>query len=112
MGTLVTLLGLWFLRRESGSSSSMFLKVLCFVHMPGAWGGGGGVGEDGKLPGLPGQVRLLVLEVGGMLGLFPRCLSSSEARVSSARTLHLPLSSKTSNLKGTLRPLGELCDSC
>lgn len=42
MGTLVTSPGLWFLRRESGFSSSMFLKVLCFVHMPGTWGGGGG----------------------------------------------------------------------
>lgn len=55
MGTLVTLLGLWFLRRESGSSSSMFLKVLCFVHMPGAWGGGGGGGWQAARTARPSE---------------------------------------------------------
>lgn len=30
---------LWLLRRESGSSSSLFLKVLSFVGVPGVGGG-------------------------------------------------------------------------
>lgn len=34
---------LWLLRRESGSSSSIFLKVLSFVGVPGVggWGAAG-----------------------------------------------------------------------
>lgn len=31
--------GLWFQRRESGFSSSVFLKVLSFVHVPGVGAG-------------------------------------------------------------------------
>lgn len=47
--------GLWLLRRESGSSSSLFLEVLCFVHMLG-WRMG-----NGKLPGELGWVRRLLV---------------------------------------------------
>lgn len=54
-GTLVISPGLWLLRRESGSSSSLFLEVLCFVHMLG-WRMG-----NGKLPGELGWVRRLLV---------------------------------------------------